>query len=262
MSRWRRWQREHGVGAFAGDEGPGPAGPRRRFELEDVALAAWVLVVEQVVARLLGSDPARWLVRTDGSAMSGHAVAETALGLALASSPTAMLQWLRSIGPLSWVAWLTLAGLVLVLLTRGKEDTTVDEGLARRILLTGPLYYVLALAVAMIATVRNLPMDETGQRRYPGFTTPPWLRRAAVVPAALLGQGAFRAHVGEFMNLGAETGAVQIVLEVVLLLAGFTLCVAGPRIAAGASRRPMAWVPRFLLFAGGVVLARFAGRAF
>ncbi len=252
MSRWRQWQREHGVAA-----GAGPEGPRRRFQPEDILLAVWVLLAQRGFALLFGSDPSRWFSAADGSTMSGRSVAETVVGLALAPSPIAIVRWWQSLPPLGWAAWSTVLGLALVVLTRGREDTSVDEGLARRMLITGPLYYVLALGVAMVAHVGGRATDAAQQPLYPGFTTPPWLRRTAVLPAALFGQGAFRLYLGEFLGFDTELGAAQIALETVLLVATFALCVAGPRIAAGATRVPLAWLPRFLLFAGAALAARW-----
>jgi len=229
---------------------------RRRWRLqwEDGLLALWIVALERGMQWLVGSDPSRWLLTVDGAA-GGGSVVETAVGLALSQNPFAVSRWFAALGPLTMVGWLTVAGLALVVLTRGREDTTVDEGLARRILVTGPFYYVLALAVAMLASVRTA----AGEPAYPGFLTPPWLRRAAVLPAALLGQSAFHDHMRAFLSPQVDTGALLLGLQTVLLLAGFALLVAGPRIAAGASRAPKDWIAPFLVFIGAVLLAqRFA----
>lgn len=231
-----------------------PSIARPRLQWEDVLLAGWVLALERGLTWILGSDPSRWLLTADGAA-GGGAPVEVAVGLALSQSPFAVWRWLEALGPLTVIGWLTVGGLALVIFTRGREDTTVDEGLVRRILVTGPLYYVLALAVAMISSVRGGKASIAGEPPYPGILTPPWLRRAAVVPAALLGQSAFHDHAAGFLNLEADSGALSLLLQTVLLLAGFALLVAGPRIAAGASRAPKDWIGRFVLFAGAVLVA-------
>ena len=123
-------------------------------------------------------------------------------------------------------------------------------------LVTGPLYYPLALAIAMISSVRGRPSGVEGEPAYPGILTPVWMRRAAVVPAALLGQSAFRDHTQAFLLPQVEPGAVALALQTVLLVAGFVLLVAGPRIAAGSSRSPKDWIGPFLLFVGAVLVAR------
>lgn len=240
---------------------------RWRLQWEDVLLALWILALERGLQWLVGSDPSRWLLTVDGAAgggaldaaAGGGSVVETAVGLALAENPLAVTRWFAALGPLTLIGWLTIGGLVLVILTRGREDTTVDEGLARRMLVTGPFYYVLALAVAMISSGRTRSGAIPGEPPYPGFLTPPWLRRAAVVPAALLGQSAFRDHTRAFLMPQVDPGAIALALQTLLLLAGFVLLVAGPRIAAGSSRSPKDWIGPFLLFAGAVLLAqRFA----
>ncbi len=231
---------------------------RWRFQWEDVLLAGWILALERGLRLLVGSDPSRWLLTVDGAAGVGSVV-ETAVGLTLANDPFAVWRLARALGPLTWVGWLTLGGLLFVILTRGREDTTVDEGLARRMLVTGPLYYVLAIAVAMISSVRGRRTNATDEPCYPGYLTPPWQRRAAVVPAALLGQSAFRDHTAQFLDLQGDAGILPIVLQSVMLVAGFALLVAGPRIAAGASRTPLDWVAPFSLFVGAVLASRFLG---
>jgi hypothetical protein len=233
-------------------------GRRWRLQWEDGLLALWIVALERGMQWLVGSDPSRWLLTVDGAA-GGGSVVETAVGLALSQNPFVVSRWFAALGPLTMIGWLTIAGLALVIFTRGREDVTVDEGLARRMLVTGPFYYVLALAVAMFSSVRSGAGAVAGEPPYPGILTPPWLRRAAVVPAALLGQSAFRDHTQAFLMPQVDQGAMAFALQTLLLLAGFVLLVAGPRIAAGSSRSPKDWVAPFLVFIGAVLLAqRFA----
>ena len=231
---------------------------RWKLQWEDGLLALWIVALERGLQWVLGSDPSQWLLTVDGVGGGGSAV-ETAVGLALAENPFAVSRWFAALGPLTVIGWLTVLGLALVIFTRGREDTTVDEGLARRMLVTGPFYYPLALAVAMIASVRTRAAGIAGEPAYPGFLTPSWLRRGAVVPAALLGQSSFQDHARAFLVPQVDAGAMALGLKTLLLLAGFVLLVAGPRIAAGSSRSPKDWIAPFVLFLGAVLLAeRFA----
>jgi hypothetical protein len=233
------------------------------LEFEDVLLALWVLGLERLIMWLAGGDPGTWIA---GGPIRGAQWSAVAFGGAIANSPRT---WLYALGDLGPVGWTIVGGLLFVIFTRGPEDRTLDDGLKRRILVTGPLYYFLAIAVAMYSSVaagwrRNraiehgTPTAPPGEEdRYPGYFTHPFLRRAAVLPAALVGESAFRDHAQATLSnwLASSTPLPALFFDAAFLVGGFVFLVVGPRVAAGATTALLPWVLRFTLFAAAALSA-------
>jgi hypothetical protein len=231
------------------------------LEFEDVLLALWVLVLERAITWLSGGDPGAWIA---GGAIRGAEWSAVAFGGAIANSP---YTWLRALGNLGPLGWTIVGGLLFVIFTRGPEDRTLDDGLKRRILVTGPLYYFLAIGVAMYSSIsagrRRNRASESGTPSalpgeddpYPGYFTHPFLRRAAVLPAALVGESAFRDHAQTALSnwFAASTPLPSLFFDAVFLAGGFVFLVVGPRVAAGATTAFLPWMLRFTLFAAAAL---------
>jgi hypothetical protein len=231
------------------------------LEFEDVLLALWVLGLERLIIWLAGGDPGTWIA---GGPIRGAEWSAVAFGGAIANSPRTWLYALGDLGPLGWTI---VGGVLFVIFTRGPEDRTVDDGLKRRILVTGPLYYFLAIGIAMYSSVaagwrRNRaiesgtpPAPPGEEESYPGYFTHPFLRRAAVIPAALIGESAFRDHAQTTLSgwLAASTPLPTLFFDAAFLVGGFVFLVVGPRVAAGATTAFLPWVLRFTLFAAAAL---------
>jgi hypothetical protein len=222
--------------------------------------------------------------------------------------------FLTALGYLTPFGWLIVAGLLFVVVTRGHENRTLDDWLARRFLVVPPPFFyglhLFALSTWVVARMRGrAPGPDTpgglgasdrgritGTARQTAQTTatnpynplqlptpvneplywgpaaPRSLRRLAVVPAALLGESAFRTQI---LSLGSGFGSeltlstislaalraadgtdiFKLGLEIVLLVGAFAFLVAGPRIAAGSTFAWQPWLARFALFAAATVAA-------
>jgi hypothetical protein len=275
------------------------------FEVEDLLLLVWVLVLERALMWYLGAG-------REAPLPIEQAVFRTASSSPL--GPAGEPHWLLAIlGQLTVFGWVIVAGLLFVIVTRGREDRTLDTWIGRRFLiLPPPLFYglhVLAFLAWIVARMLGRAPGPHPQRRpgagddriaerprsgaedpvaslddpvrlaapsgepvYWGPAAPRTLRRLAVVPAALLGESAFRAQV---LSLGSGFGSeltlstmslaalraaggadlFQLALETVLLAGAFAFLVAGPRIAAGSTLAWQAWVARFAMFAAATVAA-------
>ena len=148
---------------------------------------------------------------------------------------------------------LALAPLVLVVGTRGPEDTDRDVALTRRLVLLGPFWPLLVLyarvASGLGQTTFRTPSLPAGRRPpWPGPPLPSGVRRTLVLPAALLGTALFRDVSRTVIRDGAPTAPTLTAIHVVLSVLPFVVLVAGARIAAGAAMDWRAWVSRFALF--------------
>jgi hypothetical protein len=258
----------------------GVAGP---FEVEDLLLALWVLVAERIFLAVLGLG---W--RTS---MGVEAAVFRRPGFVPVGASGEPQTWMVVLpGPLTTLGWLIVAGLLFVIVTRGPDDWSLDEWLKRRFLvMPPPLFYLLHIWAGIAWLVSQLRRKSkgdaaAGERRatpaskplptepqYHGPLVPRVARRLAVVPAALLGESAFRAQVlrlgsdfGSTLTLGTLTLAslraadggdlFKLLLSVFLLAGAFAFLVAGPRIAAGATFAWQVWGVRFGLFVASVVM--------
>jgi hypothetical protein len=215
--------------------------PRRpplagRFEIEDLLLTLWLLV--------LGA----WLGARFG-------VAELA----------------TADGELFWLAGLALAGYAVVFLTRGPADDDLDQALIRRIFAVGPFVFVLSILTAFANFLRTKRQERRARERglsppdpATGWPGPPlslaW-RRALVLPATVLGEMAFRSFLVAELELWGvasrnDAGRFELDLErldmlpfaFAMLVVGYGLLVMGPRVVAGAPLSWGLWLPRFGLY--------------
>jgi hypothetical protein len=277
------------------------------FEVEDLLLAVWVLLLERLVLWYLGAGRAEPLpieqavFRPTSSVTAGPSGEEPHV-------------FLTALGHLTPFGWLIVAGLLFVVVTRGRENRTLDDWLVRRFLVVPPPFFyglhLFAFLTWVVARMRGrapgpdapgglgasdrgrissrrrgtrsvgpTSLDDplqlparTNEHLYWGPAAPRPLRRLAVVPAALLGESAFRTQILSFgSGFGSEltlstislaalraadgTDIFKLGLETVLLLGAFAFLVAGPRIAAGSTLAWQAWVARFAMFAAATVAA-------
>lgn len=268
------------AGSEPGSRLRGIAGP---FEIEDLLLALWVLLVERAFLTLLGLG---WQQGMGGVEM---AVFRRPGFVPVGASGEAQMWMVVLPGPLTTLGWLIVAGLLFVIVTRGPDDWSLDEWLKRRFLvMPPPLFYLLHIWAGiayLLSRLRKPSGNATPVARrapagaetivtepqYYGPLVPRVARRLAVVPAALLGESAFRAQVlelgsdfGSTLTLGTLTVAslraadggdlFKLLLSVVLLAGAFAFLVAGPRIAAGATFSWKVWGLRFGLFVASVVM--------
>lgn len=181
---------------------------RGLFEVEDLLLALWAIGFERLAARSFGSDPAGWL--------------ETAQG---AFTP---------------LAGLVLAGFLLTLLTEHDPRISGEEATNRRVLACGPLFFLPGMVIGLVNAFRK--KDD-----WPGPRAPRWLRRAAIVPLALVADAVVRHHAAAAvetasLDLDPFTG---IVVPFLATAGVYLFAVVGPRVAAGATVHPVPWILRF-----------------
>jgi hypothetical protein len=203
------------------------------FELEDVLLAAWLLVLGHWLGPWLGAD-----------------------------------RVLPPAGPPSALAWGALAAFAVVFFTRGPDDADLDRALIRRLFSVGPLIFLLSPLALLVNGIRGLARRARSERRggappepatgWPGPPLPVGVRRTLALPYEIVGEGLFRRMAGsELEHWGAGTFTAEgFVLErpvfalfaLATLVVGYGLLVMGPRVVAGAALDWKIWVPRFLLY--------------
>lgn len=200
-------------------------------------LLLWLLVVEALLLRATGRPPEMWI------------------------EP----------GPVGfpWTAWLVILSLALVVFTRGKADRTTDGALMRRIPLLGPVVFLVAIIASMLGLFRRGPRSLAklggAEAEWPMPPAPDWLRRAAAVPAILVGESGFRGVLArdlpQLLSQPAAGPSDPHGLElaaalgwgVFLLALPFVCMVIGPRVAAGATTDWRFWLARFGLFAAAAI---------
>ena len=95
---------------------------------------------------------------------------------------------------------------------------------------------------------------------WPGPHAPQGLRRAAVVPYALLGDAFMRHLVADAETRIAFTDRhwfTDLAVPLVTTLATYLFFVVGPRVAAGAPWNPLVWLPRFASYFTALGFARW-----
>lgn len=215
----------------------------RVLQWEDLALALWILVIEEAVRRWVGVE------HLGLELLGGHATGDG---------------WLAYARSLSGPTWVLVALFLFLLLTRGPEDTDRDVALGRRWPMLGlalPVLSIYALVASGVQAMlsREVPRMPSGEPPWPGPYVPRLVRRLAAVPVALIGDWIFRVEIaqselGSLSSLSLSEGlsGTQAALLVVMALP-YMLFVAGPRIAAGAELAWRPWVVRFAVFIAAIV---------
>lgn len=205
------------------------------FEVEDVLIAAWILLL----GRLLGPD----------------------FGLSRFVSS----------GTPTPLGWLVIAAFLGVVLSRGRADDDLDRAIMRRTLVVGPLFFLLSIGALLGNGVRFLTGRAKARRLglpappapqgWPGPPLPDWLRRALAVPYEIFGEGLFRSFCVSELDLW--TGGAPLldrpfvlILALVLIGAGYLALVIGPRVVAGATLDWRPWLLRFAFYLGAAITAR------
>lgn len=211
------------------------ARPPRRLggilEIEDLLLALWLLVAEQLVVRLSGRQPIEWVERPDGS--------------------------------LTWPFVLLILAGAFVIFTRGSADTSIDTAVKRRILILPPLFFVLPILASVISMIRGgeksivkLGGDEA---EWPMPAAPDWLRRLIATPILLVGDSAFLSAYQQEQRvfLAPEgPGVKDIALAFFVVAIPYLIFIVGPRVATGATAPWWVWLVRFAVYAVLLVTGR------
>lgn len=204
----------------------------RPFEIEDLLLALWLLIFEGLILHFT-PGPTRWLETVDNS--------------------------------IPWAAWPIVAGLALVIFSRGSADTSFDTAVMRRIGVLGPLVFVLSLLGVIIGLIQggeNSVVKKGGaDAEWPMPSVPDWIRRTAIVPTLLFGEALFRGainiHMPDVVRTFQEGDYIMLFFFLMWSIIPFLFAVVGPRVAVGAHGNLWIWTLRFLLYA----VAAAAGRS-
>lgn len=160
-----------------------------------------------------------------------------------------------------WV-WLAIAGLAVVFISRGPHDDDLDRAIFRRLTLVGPLAFLLALGALganVLLSLRDRRRAERQGRKpppprggWPGPVLSLPVRRTLALPFEILGEGLFRAFIPREVQLWSRGDAgfdpFFAALTLAMLVVGYALLVAGPRIVAGATLEWRIWAIRFLFY--------------
>jgi hypothetical protein len=214
---------------------------RGTVEVEDVLLFLWAIALERLVALRDRAEPLDLFVGDDLFTPFG---------------------------------WFALAGVLFVAVTESDRSLDMDAMLLRKILLWGP-FYLLASIVAGLAnwirTIRQKARMPAGTRWnelpeldpiWPGPYVPRALRRAAVVPYALLGD-ALLPHLVSTLHEQVRTASNEWVMELTIPVLStvtfYLFAVVGPRVATGSTVNPLVWTSRFASYFVALALGRFIG---
>ncbi len=207
------------------------------LEIEDLLLAAWLLIAETLVVRYSGRTPVEWV---EGPFESGASV--------------------------SWPQVLFLLAAVFVIFTRGSCDTSIDTAVLRRVWMAPPLYYILPLIALAVSAIRGGEKSITqrgiggDEAEWPFPAAPDWLRRLVATPIFLVGDSAFlSAFAEEERSLGGLEGDwsfKEIAFSSFLVALPYLIFIIGPRIATGSSTDWKVWIPRFAFYLLALIFGR------
>jgi hypothetical protein len=206
------------------------------FQVEDVILFAWIVLVQRIVESQLGEHL--------------QAVAT------LSAAPR-------------WVYAVVFGGLAVVFYTRGPADVDLNEATSRRCVLglmgwfvarsyfagdeqwLGKAVFVAFLVVLLVAplnSLERLPRTSLG------------LRRTLVLPATLVGNSVFSGMITPDFFRGSELQGVapehRLFASLVLSAFLFLYVVVAPRVMAGGEWRPRAWLFRLGAYWAALWLGR------
>jgi hypothetical protein len=222
---------------------PPPTSPLSRFlglvELEDLLLFLWAAALSGLVALGGRTEPLDLFVAGD------------------------------SFTPFGWFA---LAGVLFASVTESNRSLDMDAMLLRKVLLWGPLYWLAAMVAGLANWVRTIRLKArmpagTGWHElpeldpvWPGPYVPRVLRRAAVVPYALLGDALLPRLVSalnEHVRTAGNDWVVELTIPVLSTVSVYLFAVVGPRVATGSTVSPFVWTSRFASYFFALVLSRF-----
>lgn len=223
---------------------------RRAVRLEDLLLAAWLVLVEPLLF------PPDSTAASGPSLLQGVIGAAGLIGLAVCVGARARPEVRTVLFSGNEAAW--LIGTLLGALAFVVNETTEDLGLSG----VGPILVLGLIGIAVVARLRLRPLSGPE-------------RRALVTPFILVSGGSF----GEFLaglrdffdlsDLGTLLGAsgvdlalaaFLIVFVLLAILVFYVMLVFAPRQVAEREGTPGQWVVRFLLFLASLVVgATWAG---
>jgi hypothetical protein len=228
---------------------PSPASPqppdsrlsrfRGMVEVEDVLLFLWAAALERLVTLESRTEPLDLFVAGDFFTPFG---------------------------------WFALAGVVFVAVTESDRSLDMDGMLLRKILLWGPLYWLAAMVAGLANWIRTIRQKAkmpagTGWHQlpelnpvWPGPYVPRVLRRAAVVPYALLGDALLPRLVSalhEHVRTASGEWFMELTIPVITTVSVYLFAVVGPRVATGSTVSPFVWTSRFACYFVALALNRF-----
>jgi hypothetical protein len=222
---------------------PPPASRLSRFrgtvEVEDMVLFLWAVALERLVTLRDRAEP---------------------LDLFLAGD---------LFTPFGWFA---LAGFLFVAVTESNRSLDMDAMLLRKVLLWGPLLWLASMVAGLanwIRTIRLKAKMPAGTRWnelpepdpiWPGPYVPRWLRRAAVVPYALLGDALLPRLVStlhEQVRTASGEWVMELTIPVLSTVTVYLFAVVGPRVATGSTVNPVVWTSRFASYFVALALSRY-----
>ncbi len=219
---------------------------RRAVRLEDLLVAAWLVLVEPL---FIGPDS------TDASGPSlieGLIGGAGLIGFAVCLGARAVPEVRTALFSGGEVAW--LVGPLLGALAFVVDETTEDLGLSG----IGPILVLGLFGIAVLARLRLRPLSAPE-------------RRALVTPFVVVSGGSFGeflAGLRDFFDLsdlgasGVELGLAAFVVAMVLLgiVVFYVMLVFAPRQVAEREGTPGQWIARFLLFLVSLIVgATWAG---
>jgi hypothetical protein len=170
--------------------------------------------------------------------------------------------------------WFALAGVLFVAVTESNRSLDMDGMLLRKILLWGPLYWLAAMVAGLANWIRTIRLRArmpagTGWHElpeldpvWPGPYVPRVLRRAAVVPYALLGDALLPrlvAALHENVRTASAEWVMELTIPVLSTVVVYLFAVVGPRVATGSTVNPLVWTSRFASYFVALALHRSTG---
>jgi len=213
---------------------------RRLFEIEDLLLVLWTLVLERVATALLGVSHLSW--------------------------------WEAGADSLTPLATVALSGVLAAAITESDPSPSLDEALLRRVLLWGPLLPLASIVVVLANFARRaykkaaMPAGTSWAEvpevdDWPGPLVPRAMRRLAVVPYALAGDALVRYFVADAearLAFADRHWFTDVTVPLVSAFAAYLFFVVGPRLTVGATTNPLVWLARFAGYFTALGLARWS----
>jgi hypothetical protein len=170
--------------------------------------------------------------------------------------------------------WFALAGVLFVAVTESNRSLDMDGMLLRKLLLWGPLYLLASILAGLanwIRTVRLKARMSAGtpwhklpalDPLWPGPYVPRFVRRAAAVPYALLGDALLPRLVSalhENVRTASSEWVMELTIPVLSTVCVYLFAVVGPRVATGSTVNPLVWASRFASYFVALALGQPTG---